>query len=510
MQTNEIKIYPDQWTKILITLSVMLVTIIEILDMTIVNVALPPMMGQLGANSDQITWILTSYIVASAVMMPLTGFLVARVGRKKLLLIAITGFLLASMMCGISTSLAEMVVFRTFQGLFGASLVPMSQYILRDTYPPAEQGKAMAIWGFGIMVAPVMGPTLGGYITEWLNWRWVFFINIPVCIIAILLTIRSIQETPIEHSKIDIVGLLLMISGVSCLQIFLDRGNSSDWFGSNVIVLLALSAIILLSTFIIRGLYISDNIINLRLFKDRNFALSTLMLTLFSMGIISIISVQPLLYEHLMNYTAETAGLVMAPRGIAAAISMVLAGILLPKVDIRYLLLAGLLLCDIGTYMMSKVNLQTSFSVFAWQGFLQGIGMGLFFVPISTLALSNLPENALAEASGLFSFGRSLGCSIGISVLSTIISQQSEVNWNQLGGHLTATSYNLQHWLQVQHTTLDNPQTLQQLAAELFSQSTMIAFTDTFWIVSVTFLFMIPMVCFLKKAKASASGGAIH
>jgi MFS transporter, DHA2 family, multidrug resistance protein len=493
-------------TKLLIVITVMLVTIIEILDMTIVNVALPPMMGELGANSDQITWVLTSYIVSSAIIMPLTGFLVTRIGRKKLLLINIGGFLTASMLCGLATTLPFLVLMRIFQGIFGATLVPMSQYILRDTFQQKDQGTAMAIWGLGVMVAPVIGPTLGGYITQTLSWHWVFYINIPVCLAAFLLTLAVIPDTPTKKEKIDITGLVLMVIGIIALQMFLDRGNSAGWYSSKSIQVLTATAIFFIATFIVRGLLIKDNIVNLRLFGNRNFLLGTLMFTLFSIGIIGIISVQPLMLEHLMNYTAENAGLVMAPRGIAAGISMFVAGMLVNRIDTRWLILAGIIIADIGTYEMSVVNLQASFSVIAWQGAIQGFGMGLFFVPIAMIALSTLKDKHIAEASGLFGFGRNLGVSIGISIISTIITQETQINWNRLGGHLKQTSYQLQRWLQMQHITLDNPIAHQKLAIQLAQQASLTAFVDAYWVISISFLVMIPLVFLLKKA--DLAGGA--
>ncbi|OGT31950.1 MAG: hypothetical protein A3E87_00125 [Gammaproteobacteria bacterium RIFCSPHIGHO2_12_FULL_35_23] len=496
-------IKPDRLHVILITLCVMLVTIIEILDMTIVNVALPTMMGELGANTDQITWVLTSYIVSSAIVMPLTGMLVNLLGRRKLLIFAISGFLIASVMCGFSSSLTEIVLFRTLQGTFGAVLVPLSQYILRDTYSQKDQGKAMAIWGMGVMVAPVLGPTLGGYITEVLNWRWVFYINVPVCLIALLLTFESITETLPKKPKIDLIGLFLMATGIGCLQVFLDRGNSSGWFSSDFIQAICIAAIVLLSTFIVRGILKKDNIINLRLFSNRNFCLSTFMFTFFSIGIIGAISIQPLMLEHLMGYTAENAGLVMAPRGIAAAVSMMITAILSKRVDQRWLLLSGIIIADFGTYLMSETNLQASFSVMAWQGAIQGFGMGLFFVPISVLALSTLPQKDYAEASGLFSFGRNLGCSIGISILSTILTFETQINWNILGGYIQVTAYNLQRWLQLVHLAVNQPQAVQRLAQELSSQATMIAFVDAYWVITITFIILIPLIFMLEKVKLS-------
>jgi DHA2 family multidrug resistance protein len=484
---------------VLIVASVMLVTIIEILDMTIVNVALPPMMGQLGANTDQITWVLTSYIVASAIVMPLTGKLVDYIGRKRLLLFAIAGFMISSMMCGLSISLAEIVVFRSLQGIFGAVLVPLSQYILRDTFSKKDQGKAMAIWGMGVMVAPVMGPTLGGYITQVLSWRWVFYINVPVCILAFILVAQVISETEKSKPYIDYIGLFLMCVGVAFLQVFLDRGNVEGWFSSNEIQVLCLIAAVLLITFFVRGIGNKKNIVDLSLFRDRNFCLSTFMFVIFNICIISSIAIQPLLLEHLMGYTAENAGWVMAPRGAASAVSMMLAGVLSKKVDQRWLLLAGVIFGDIGTFMLSNVSLQASFSVMAWEGAVQGFGMGFFFVPITVIAFNTLKESRVAEAAGLFSFGRNLGCSIGISILSTIISRETQTNWNVLGQYIQATNYNLQRWLQLHHLTLDQPVAVQRLAQTLSNQATSVAFVDAYWILGVAFTLLMPMIFFLKK-----------
>lgn len=492
--------YPDRSTQIIITISVMLVAVIEVLDMTIVNVALPPMMGALGANSDQITWVLTSYIVSSAIVMPLTGLLVKLIGRRTLLITNISGFMATSLLCGLSVSLAEMVFLRTLQGIFGASLIPLSQYILRDTYPKKEHGHAMAIWGVGIMVAPVLGPTLGGYITSWLNWRWIFFINVPVCIIALSLTFFNISETVREKIHIDYHGLILMALGIGCLQVVLDRGNSSGWFSSNFILILATISGIGLITFIVKGIQDRDNIIDLTLFRYRNFSLCCIILLIYSMAIIGMISIQPILLENLFNYNAQTAGLAMAPRALASAMTMIAAGFLTQRVDNRWLIFTGIFFTVLGSYLTAHINLHTSFRLFAWYGFIQGLGMGLVFTPLSTLALSEMEGKEMAEGSGLFSFSRSLGSSIGISILSTTISRESQINWHQLSGHLALTHYNFQRWLQIHHTSVNDPQTIRRLGQMLHQQATMIAFVDTFWLVTLSSVLLLPFVFFLKRA----------
>ena len=485
--------------KWLITITVMSVAVIEVLDMTIVNVALPNMMGALGASSDQITWVLTSYIVSSAICMPLTGFLVNRFGRKRLLLINVVGFLLTSALSGMSVNLAQIVFFRTLQGIFGATLVPMSQYILRDTFPKEEQGTAMAVWGIGIMAGPVLGPTLGGYITDALNWRWIFYINIPICIIAFFMTIKFIEETPRKKEFVDWLGLALLTFGIGAMQIVLDRGNQENWFNSNFIIILSAISAYCLIFFIIRGLTYSKNIIDLKLFKDFNFSSATIMLTLYCISMFGLLTLLPIMLENLMNYPVDTTGWDMAPRGITCAISMAMMAKLINKIDVRILIAIGLCFTAAGSYMMTNFSLDISEYYVIVSGAIQGFGMGFFFVPISTIALATLPTHKTAEGSGLFSFGRSLGSSIGISLFSTILSQEAQINWNRLGGSLVPSNPALQQWLFAHHLTLSNPLSPQLLSQTLTQQSTMIAFIDCYWLGMVLVLIMLPMLCFMKK-----------
>lgn len=487
----------------LITISVMLVAVIEVLDMTIVNVALPSMMGALGANADQITWVLTSYIVASAICMPLTGFLVTRFGRKKILLIDIVGFTLASMACGMAGNLMQIVIFRILQGLFGATLVPLSQYILRDSFPNEQQGKAMAIWGVGIMAGPVFGPTLGGYITETMNWRWIFYINIPVCIIAFIMASQVIKETATQKQKIDWLGLILMTLGVGALQLFLDQGNQYNWLESNLIIALIATFIVSTGLFILRGINKPDNIINLSLFRDRNFTAATLVTLLCSICIFGVIAIQPMMLENLMGYPANAAGKIMAPRGIACAISMMMIAQLIGKVDPRKLIIFGLLLCAAGSYISIGFDLVTSKKLLILSGIIHGFGMGFFFVPVSAIALSTLPPKDTAEGSGLFSFGRSIGMSIGISILGTVLTRQTQVNWNRLGGHIQDSSLGLQMWLSQHGMNFSDPMTAKILAMQVAQQANMIAFINCYWLTVIGYLLLIPLVFILEKPDLS-------
>jgi MFS transporter, DHA2 family, multidrug resistance protein len=491
--------------KLLITITVMSVAVIEVLDMTIVNVALPHMMGALSANAEQITWVLTSYIVVSGIVMPLNGFLVTRLGQKRLLLIDIIGFLISSILCGFAVNLTQIVIFRTLQGLFGATLVPMSQYILKKTFGDKEQGKAMAIWGIGIMAGPILGPTIGGYITETLSWRWIFFINIPICIMAIFMTMAFIEETPRKLIQIDWFGLILLITGIGSLQIILDRGNQDNWFDSrNIIILSAICAYSLIF-FIIRGLVCSSgNIINLKLFTNRNFTLATTLLACYAATVFGILTLLPMMLENLMNYPVDTTGWVMAPRGIASILGMLIMAKFIQKVDSRYLLIFGLLMTILGSWMMTSFNLGMSQEYVIITGAIQGFGMGFFFVPISILALSTLPETESAEGAGLFSFGRSLGSSIGISFFSTILSRQMQTHWNRLGGYLIENSASLQYWLTKQSLDLNNPLSIQLLAKNLNKQAGMLGFVNCYYLGMILMIALIPLIFLIHPPKKAS------
>lgn len=483
----------------LIVIAVMLVTIIEVLDMTIVTVALPHMMGNLGASSDQITWIVTSYIVASVVIMPLTGFLVDCFGRKKLLLISITGFMIASILCGMSVNIIQIVFFRVLQGIFGATLIPLSQYILQDSFPPEKQEKAMAFWGIGVMVAPVFGPTIGGFITEGLNWRWIFFLNIPVCILALYLIIKVIPETARKAPVVDKVGLFWMALGIGSLQIFLDEGSTKNWLESEFILSLLLIWIFSLTFFIYRGLKIKNNIINLRLFADRNFTTSTIVLSLACIGFYSLTTIQPILLEHLLHYPVALTGLILAPRGVACAIAMFVVAAFGNKVDSRIWAVVGLILSAVGTSIVANLTLETSYMPFVISCIIQGLGMGLLFVPLSVLALTTLKPKDIAEGTGLFSFGRSLGGSVGISIISTLLTRATQTKWSELSGALDPTRDAMQYWLSQSGMDINEPVTIKLLGYEIYRQSSMIAFNDCHWLMVWIFILLIPCVLLIKK-----------
>jgi DHA2 family multidrug resistance protein len=499
--------YQNRW---LITATIMLVAVIEILDSTIVNVSLPNMMGSLSANIDEITWVLTSYIVSAAIVMPLTGFLVKRLGRRRLLLINILGFMISSMLCGIANNLPEIVFFRILQGVFGAPLVPLSQFILRDTFPKKEQGMAMAIWGIGIMAAPILGPTIGGFITQHLSWRWVFYINFPVCAIAYIMTMRLIKETPTEQQPVDWLGMLLMSIGIGALQVLLDRGNSVGWFENSSIRWQFAAALLGITGFIWRSLSIEHPIVNLKVFRDRNFGLSTWLVMLFVMMLLGQIILSPLMLQTLLNYPSTTAGLAMAPRGIASIFAMAIVGRLISFIDSRWLISFGLLCGLYGTYLMTKLNLDMGYHPYLIASIFQGIGIGFFFVPLSTLSLANLAPNEIAGAAGIWGLSRNLGQSLGISIMATLLSRMGQTNWNTLSGYIHPYNTNLILWQQATGHNWHDPMTMQILAQQIQNQAQMIAFNDIAWLACIALALSIPFVFLLQQPKYLAKPMEMH
>ncbi len=487
----------------LLSIAVMLATVMVILDMTIVNVALPHMMGSLGATADQITWVLTAYIVMEAIFIPMSGFLAARLGRRRLMLISITGFVAASALCGQADSLAEMVLFRLFQGAFGAAVIPLSQSIMVDNFPGDERGKAMALWGVGIMLGPILGPTLGGYITQYLDWRWVFYINVPVGIINLLMISRLVKPEPRRRVKLDWIGALLLAVGIGSLQILLDRGNQENWFHSDMIIALAMITITGLVIFTLRSWSRADSVLQLHLLRDRNLILASLMMAGFGMALFGMIALQPLMLERLFDYPAQTTGLVMAPRGLASALGMFAVSRLITRVGAPRLVLAGLALAAAGTWPMTWYNLDLSIGWFVWPTVLQGLGMGMIFVPLSALVYETLPRSATDQGSAIFNLARTVGSAVGISIAATVFTRMTQVNWNRLGGDINPYNPALQQWLAVKHLTVADPLAPQLLAHELARQASMIGFIDAYWFVTLSFLLLAPLLLLFRKSATS-------
>jgi MFS transporter, DHA2 family, multidrug resistance protein len=393
-----------------------------------------------------------------------------------------------------------MISFRILQGVFGASLIPISQYILRDTFSRAEQGKAMAIWGIGIMTGPILGPTLGGYITEALNWRWIFYINVPICLIALTMTKNFIEETPRQPANIDWLGLILLLLGIGCLQVFLDRGSFDGWFSSPFILNLAVCSAFSLSWFVYRGWKKKNNIINLQLFSERHFLFSCLIASFYSLVTFTVIILQPLMLENLLNYPPNLAGEIMAPRGLASAVGMILVSRVNKYVDNRVLIFVGTLLSAWSTYQMTCFNLSNSFMDYAAPGILQGLGIGIVMVRLSSYAFDYLNKKYIAEAAGLFSFWRSIGFSAGIAIFITLLNHQTSVRWQGLRDNISLANPNFMHWAGNPHLkNVNHALTVARQQAE--QQSSMLGFIDAYWAATILMLTLLPLLLLLKKKK---------
>jgi DHA2 family multidrug resistance protein len=496
----------DGAQRLWIVLAVMSATLIQVLDTTIVNVALPHMQGQLGATSDQISWVLTSYLVSSAIVMPLTGYFVDILGRKRYLLICIVGFVAASALCGISQNLVQIVAFRLLQGVFGAALVPLSQAIMADAYPPQERGRAMAIWGLGVMVGPVLGPTLGGWLTDVASWRWTFYINVPVGALSFLLATRYIAETPRRERRMDWTGLALLGSGIAGLQYVLDRGNQQDWFSGIDIRVGAALAIVGILGFTYYSLKKgSAALFDVRIFRDRNFMAACLVLSALGLGMFGGLVIQPILLEGLLNYPIVTTGLVMAPRGIATAIAMIIVGRLIGRIDARILVGTGMLVSAAGSYAMTYYSLDISTFWIVWPVLLQGLGLGLIFVPLSTIAYATLERSRMAEAAGLYSLVRTVGAAAGISIVTTVLTRQAQVLWNELGAHVNRFNPALQSYLAQLHLSPTDPHALAVVAQDILRQAQIGAMLDVFKLTTWSFLLMLPLVLLLRRSRPAAA-----
>jgi DHA2 family multidrug resistance protein len=488
-----------------LVVAVVLTAILEVLDITIVNVAMPHMLGAFGATPDQITWVLTSYIVAAAVIMPLTGYLSNWLGRRRLLFVAITGFVGSSILCGLSWNLESIVFFRLAQGVFGAPLVPLSQAILLDAFPHEKHGQALAIFGLGIMVAPVIGPALGGYLTETYSWRMVFYINIPIGIIALLLSAGYLPQRPVRDIKTDWIGMALLVVAVGALQFVLDQGQTRDWFNSKVIVVGTILSAFTTAAFFLRGWNKPDNIIDLSLIRDRNFIAGTLAIALYGISLFGWMAIMPLFSQSLLGYPASTAGTLFIPRGLVSALTLAITGGLLIRVfDARYLVAAGLVLTAVGTMLMAHYNLYVDYWGIASPGIVAGVGTGLFFVPLTAVAFASIASAKYDEASGIYSLMRGVGGSAGIAVVSWLYVRQAHIHFAELTAHVTPYNPNILPYLAEHGLTPHSPQAGPLVALEISRQAQMLAFDDMFWFIGLATLAIIPLVFFMTKPKTVA------
>jgi len=496
IQATDLTVVPPATApnKLMITIILMMSTIMQALDTTIVNVALPHMEGSLGATQDQISWVLTSYIIAAAIMTPATAWLAGRIGRTRLLVISLVGFTIVSLLCGIAGSISQMVLFRILQGVFGAAMMPLSQAILLDSHSRAEMGRAMSIWGMGVMVAPILGPTLGGWLTEEYSWRWCFYINLPIGILTVLGTLAFIPESvKVRDRKFDWLGFSFLSLAIAAFQLALDRGEQQGWFTSAEIQIEAVLGAFGLYMFIVHSLTGDRPFIDLGLFRDRNFVLCILLATLTQLIFNGSFVLSPQLLQVELNYPVVTAGLVMGPRGLGTVVAMLAFGRLANRLDQRILIFAGLSIVGVTMYQMSGWSLMVGSSQFVSLGVVQGFGMGLVFAPLTTLAFSTLPTHLRTEASGFYALVRNVGGAVGISIVISRLSSLTQTNH----AHLTEFMTPFRHLMTM--SGMSGRASMEVMNGELTRQAGMVAYVNVFRLMAILSFVFAPLLLFIRS-----------
>jgi DHA2 family multidrug resistance protein len=496
----------------IVATAVMFATFMEVLDTTVVNVSLPHIAGSLSASVDEATWTLTSYLVANAIVLPITGWLANYFGRKRLLIAAVIGFTTASFLCGLAPSLGVLVFFRVIQGATGGVLQPISQAVLLEAFPPEDRGKAMAFWGLGIVVAPMLGPVIGGWLTDNYSWRWVFYINIPVGIVSVVMSYFFLFDPPYIRRRIgetiDYWGLGLLAVGIGTLQVILDKGQEADWFGSRWVVNFAIIAGIALVAFLIRELIARHPVVNLRALKQPTYATGVFLMTLLGFGLYGAMVILPILLQTLLGYPALEAGVAMFPRGLGSFLMMPIVGILMSKVDSRKLLLLGCFGTAISMYMLSVLNLQLGYWDIFWPQFLQGVSMALVFVPLTTITMDPIPLEGMGNATSIFNLMRNVGGSIGIATATTMVARATQRHISVLGAHVTPFSPVAQDMIaKIRAGFISrgfDPVTATRKAyAVVFGmvqqQSAMISFNYVFAFMALVFVGMIPLIFIMRR-----------
>jgi DHA2 family multidrug resistance protein len=487
-----------------VSISVMLSTIMQVLDTTIANVALPHMQGALGATSDQITWVLTSYIVATAIMTLPVGYLARRFGRRRLLLWSVAGFTVASLLCGQAESLEEMVLWRLLQGVCGASLVPLSQSTLLDSFPVEKHAGAMSIWGTGVMLGPILGPTLGGWLTDFYSWRWVFLINLPIGMASFAGIYFFVKETPITRQRFDLFGFSLLALCVGTLQLMLDRGELVMWFESIEVKLYVITCVFALYFFVVHSKTSDDTLFSPGLFRDRNFVSGISFIFFIGIILLATMVLLPPFMQVWKGYPVVTTGLLLMPRGVGTMLTMMMAGRLLRYFDGRAVILCGMCLLSYSLYLMAGFNLQVSqFDIIA-SGVIQGLGLGLVFIPATTLAYATLSPSLRDEGTALFNLARNMGTSVGVSIVMAMLSRNLWINQQDIAARLTLDASRL--------PVLPGGTELGQMPAAIISevsrQAAEIAFVNDFYLLMWINLLAMPLVLLLRNPARRSSGAA--
>jgi DHA2 family multidrug resistance protein len=491
----------DGSRRALITVSVMLASIMSSLDTTIANVALPRIQGSVSATQDQMAWVLTSYIVAAAIMTPLSGWLSSQFGRNRVFLYSVAGFTVTSMLCGVAQSLPQIVLARLLQGLCGAALVPLSQAVLLDINPPARHARAMAVWVMGVTLGPIIGPALGGWLTENYNWRWVFYINVPFGILAFLGILSFLPEAAIRKSRFDFFGFAALSLAIASFQIMLDRGQLKDWFSSREIWIEATVAAVAFYLFVIHMLTTTQRrFVSPALFKDRNFLTGNVFIFIVGVVLFATLALLPPLLQELLNYPVVTTGLVTAPRGAGTLAAMFIVGRLMGKMDIRLIIATGFGLTAVSSWQMTGFDLQMDSSMVVWSGVLQGLGTGFVYVPLAAATFATLTPALRNEGTSIFSLTRNIGSSIGISVVNTLLTRNTQIMHATLGEHVSRYSSVMRAQMPGGGGA-PSLRTMAGLNATVTEQAAMIAYNNDFKLMMVLSLAAMPLVFLLRKAR---------
>ena len=497
--------------RLIVTVGVMAAVLLQVLDTTIANVALPHMQASLSATQDTINWVLTSYIVSSAIALPISGWLADKVGRKRLLLISVVVFTAASVLCATATSLTEMVFFRALQGVGGAFIVPLAQATLFDINPREKHGQAMALFGGGVMIGPILGPVLGGWLTDNYNWRWVFLVNLPVGILCILLMARFMPKTETHQRKFDMFGFALLAICLAALQFCLDRGEQKDWFSSWEILIEAGLAIAAGWMFIVHMITSNHPLFDRAMFKDRNFATSLLFMAVTGVLLLAGLALLPPLLQNMYGYSVLQSGFLTAPRGIGTLFSMLIAGRMTGKIDARILVGIGVVLMGTSLYMMTGFAIDQPSRPVIFSGVVQGLGLGLIFVPLQTLAFETLPAKMRTTGAALLNLSRNIGGSIGISVVSTELVRLTQVSHADMAAQITQNTIPTLDATQVQTVApVAGPAALAYINGIITKQALFIAYLDDFKLMMIITFAILPLLFFMKRGKKADDTPLVH
>jgi DHA2 family multidrug resistance protein len=506
----------------IVAVAVMFATFMEVLDTTVVNVSLPHIAGSLSVSTDEAAWALTSYLVANAIILPMTGWIANFFGRKRTLLAAVFGFTAASFLCGLATSLPMLILFRVAQGATGGALQPLSQAVMLEAFPPRDRGKAMAFWGLGIVVAPMLGPVIGGYLTDNFSWRWVFYINLPVGLASVLMTRWFIFDPPYigkQKRGIDYWGIGMLALGVGALQVILDKGQEDDWFAANWIVIATVVSAAALILFVVHELYTPDPVVRLRVFKDRTYAAGVFLMTMLGFILYGSLLLLPVFLQTMLGYSALNAGVAMAPRGLGSFLMMPLVGTVMGRFDPRKVLAVGLIGASWTLYQLSNINLNAGYWDIFWPQFVQGAALAMLFVPLTTATMDRIPKEEMGNATSMFNLMRNLGGGFGIAAATTFLFRRQQFHTLRLGEHVnmlnTPTRVFLAGTQSAMMTHGGDPaaaatQSYVALWGTLQRQAAMLAFVDTFRAMAMVFLLVLPFLFIMKRPKHHRGAGAMH